>query len=393
MGALDQIVNGARDFACGIYSVQPGALIPNPIEQGLRMFWDEICDQPPPSPPLPPPPSTPFAGGQCCDTFYEVYGYVRYQGNPNNNVEQLLTRNQVGRVLGIDKSLTSGGGSNLYSIKRQRCDGSIYLQEVLSVGVNTPEQDVLISRVVPQYGGNNNCGNLDATYPPSPPPPEGGYTSPPINITLEDGDDSITVNFNFKPPTLPSVPATKLPSLIVNVQSPTLNIPVTFNFDGSVDFGDNTPPVLTLPSDIITKINNINNSVTNIEDDVIGNTYTLNNFYSQYDFNTSPPPFFEHPSVNRRGVGESEDGNEDEDDLLGVLVTLTTLPQKVQYGNPNCYFAGWVTFKTQEGYQPREQINFTQSYFTAPPGSNGVAYTFTNGAIGSLVLYSKKQSD
>lgn len=383
MGAIQDIQDAARGFACGIYQNIPGAIIPNPIADALHLFWDGLC-APPGSPGLPAPPVSPFNGGQCVGVVYRVK--VRKIDLATGNITGEPSTLIAGAIVGIKSQYNPDNGITTTFLLGGGGTGSpeYWTLDTSTVGVQHRYEYIFIQRL---DGGADNCGNPPKAYPPAPSVPPEGYTSPPINITLEDGDD-IDVTFNFTPPVAIELPTLKPPSLTINVKSPTLNIPLTFEFNGEVNIG---PPLSQpgLPPDVVNTINNIDNNTTNTNNTANNTNNTLNKFYNTYNFNTSPPPFATDPDVVKSPIGEAEDGDKDEPGLLGVLVKLTKLPDKVQFGNPNVYFAGWVSFKSQDGYLPREQINFKESYFIAPPGSTGFSYTFTNQSKGEVVLYSK----
>lgn len=392
-----QVMEKARSFACTLYKQVPGALIPNAGEDGLRFIWDNLCDPPsnpqdPPLPGLPPKPVPPINGGQCPCKPYNVRISYTYDADSSPG-DQLVTAVQNLQVLG------ALGGTRVVTLPSD-ADGTTRRDiEILCRGFFgeqcRPSQvwRTAVSRI-PNYrshvtqnlgtvdGTADNCGELPKQYPSADPPPPNGYTSPPTNITLNDGDN-INITFNLKPPLAPLPPATRLPPIVVNVGSPKLNIPISFEFNGDINIGEPTSPPMSLPPDVVDDINNINNNTSNTN-------INLNNFINDYNFNTSPPPFATSPEVTKTPIGVGSEGEKDDvEELLGVLVELEELPDKAQFGTPNCYFAGWITFKTQSGQFPREQINFEKSYFEAPPGSTGVSYTFTNGAKGALTLYSK----
>ena len=43
MSTFDRVVEAGKSFACSLYRTQPGALIPNPINDVLRVVWDDLC--------------------------------------------------------------------------------------------------------------------------------------------------------------------------------------------------------------------------------------------------------------------------------------------------------------------------------------------------------------
>lgn len=376
MGVFDNIVNNARNFACEQYRQQPNGLIPNPIEDVLRMFWDNLCDLPPPAPPLPPPPAPPFTGGQCQGVVYNVkIRKIRISSGENDGEPSFLV---TGKIVGIGSNYNASTGITTTYLEAGGGMGQpeIKVLDTSTVGIRHRYEYIHIIRV---DGNADNCGDPPKVYPPAPPAPPGGYTSPPINIPLGNDGDDITVNFNFSPPRVDIKPVINMPELVVNMQLPDVNIPIAFNFNGDVNIGKPATPPTPLPPDIVNTINNTNNTVNNTNN-------TVNNVFS-------PTPFKDNPNVNKKPV-EVEDGKEEEEEgLLGLGVVLLELPQKSQFGSPTVYFAGWIAFKRDDGYMPREQINFEESFFLAPPGAMGYTITLTNGAKGVVTVYSKKDSD
>jgi hypothetical protein len=370
-----EFADTSKQYACGLYSTVPGALIPNVGEDILRAFWDNLCGSPsfpdsPALPPLPSAPARPFTGGQCCDVLYRIDMTFTIPGR----TIPLVLRFKPGKILRIEQRQVSGS-QNFYLI-RERCSGVIEQDNVGSSGEETAK--IVIASVSREDGQADNCGSPPITYPPSPPvPPSGSYTSDPVSITYNDGS-KVNYILNFKPPAVPAA-RDRFPSLTVNVSNPSLNIPITFNFDGTVSFGVPAPlPPIALPPDVVNKVDDTNKVV--------------NDLNTSLGFINKPPNYSTDPSVATENRGEGEEDSVDKDGILGLKITLSTFPGKAQLGNPNIYFAGWLSFKLQGGYVERRQINYEVSYFEAPKGCKGYSYTLTNGAIGSAVVYSIKTS-
>ena len=98
-GFLAQAANAAKGAVCGAYhdykdwyhsnidlAAPPGAL--------LETFWNGLCPLEPPYSPPPPSPA-PFTGGQCCDKYYDVYGFIFFPGYPPSNTEQKIGQSNV----------------------------------------------------------------------------------------------------------------------------------------------------------------------------------------------------------------------------------------------------------------------------------------------------------
>lgn len=380
VSSFRELVDNARNFACGLYKEQPGALIPNPGEALLRLAWDNLCDYPE-SPGLPPPPTSPFMGGQCDCVSYLVEGsiyfpkYDSYGGfNPTywwGPIGGVRTGSSYERGKYVDifcRGLESSGAC-----------GNFGWYPIYSSGEGTELYPIVatITKITRKGGQPDNCGNPPSSYPFAPPPPPDGYTSPPVSVPLADGD-SVTVRFNFSPPLSP---VDNIPPITINLVkpdvSPQIKVPIEFNFNGDVNIGIPQPLDFSLPPDIIDKIDKISDD--------------FNDFKEDFDYVHYPPSFINNGDIVTVVGDEVEEGEEEQKGILGAKVEITKLPDKVQFGTPSVYFAGWFAFKTEQGYLPRQPIHFRLSYFIAPPGSIGYAYTFTNDAKGVVTEYSKKE--
>lgn len=385
MSSFDSLVNAARDFACGLYKEQPGALIPNIGETVLRFAWDKLCDYPE-NPGLPPPPASPFNGGQCENIKYRVIADIV---TPDNRARTDST--VFGPVGGVRAVLTPDGVNRVQARYQIYCKGSVSNftpdprpLDWYEIGQNPnqpPQTTFELVSIARIDGQADNCGNPPAKYPDAPPPPPGGYTSPPVPIPLADGDN-ITVNFNFEPPSSPPGIDDFIPPIVINIIKPELKIPIEFNFNGEINLGTPSNPPATLPPNIINNINNTNNNTEEINNN-------FNDYRKDYDYYFNPPQLDNDPETTKEDEFIDKGKEEDKEGLVGLRIELTKLPDKTQFGSPNVYFAGWAAFKRDEGYLPREQINFADSFFLAPPGANGYTVTFTNGAQGNLRVYSR----
>lgn len=390
-----KFVDGAKNYVCGLYRLQPKALIPNLPNDVLRYTWDNLCDPPspdptvPPLPGLPPPPSSVPNGGQCVCIKYRVE--VRYEWQPSpasNPAYSSITQffEVYGPVLGFRRA--QGVAFGLEANCRGPGSGSCKTPGWYGVGGGAttqrgPYNIVSTKRVDNQV---DNCGSSPPDYPGVDPMPPTGYTSPPSVITLGD-TTNINVTFNITPPVAPPRGLAP-PPIKVNVDGSNFNFPITFNFNGDVDIGPPAGPTAELPPDVIDKINNINNNTNNINPTVNNINTTTNNTNNIVNTWFNPTPFANDPDVESEESPVGDGKEEDKEGMLGLLVVLTALPDKVQYGNPPVYFAGWIAFKRDEGYMPREQINFEQSFFLAPPGTKGYTITLTNKAEGVVTVYS-----
>lgn len=388
MGTLNKLVEGARGFACELYRLQPKALIPNLPNDALRFAWDKMCGEPPSLPSnLPPPPSVQYNGGQCVCVIYRV----DYQfGSGFRDVTVLY-----GPVGGLRIRLIPRGNNRFDGANEAYCrgipgsfgTGCTPQMGWFQFGYNpnqSPSETIKIVSISREDGRFDNCGDPAPDYPNAPSVPDGGFTSQPTPIVLND-NDTINVVFNLTPPSVSPPSVAEIPPIVVNVKTPQLSIPISFNFSGDTNVGTPVAPPLLLPPDVINAINNTNTNTNTTNNTVNNINNTVNNTYP-------PQSLVDNPDVEEEEE-DVEDGKEEEKGvgILGLAVTLTTLPQKSQYGSPNVYFGGWIAFKRDGGYTPREQIFFERSFFLAPPGASGYTITLTNGAKGVVKVYSRKQ--
>lgn len=381
VGSFDSILNEARNFACGLYKNQPGALIPNAANDVLRFAWDNLCDYPG-SPGLPPPPSVPFQGGQCNCVLYSV---SVFNDVSTGSGEALGVFGEVGGVRIVLIPRPDGEFSASYEILCRGFPGSggcsvyqWYRYRFSPFLPNAQNAKNAINSITRVDGQPDNCGNPPASYPPGAPPPPGGFVSPPVPIPLADGD-SITVNFNFSPPSVPEGIADFIPPIVINYFKPEFKIPIEFNFNGDVNFGAPSGGGGFSENDRDT-INNINTNINNVG----GVTNNINNKIDNFvniqrnkkrpdsDFEPSPPP--------------KPPGKHEQENLEAVEINLTALPinAKKQWGAgaPDVVYAGWFEFQREGKSLPRHPIHFQGSVFKAPVGVDGYAYTLYIGYQG-----------
>lgn len=386
MSNFENLVDAARNFACDLYRQQPGALIPNVGNSVLRFAWDKLCDYPD-NPGLPPPPSPPFTGGQCECVIYKVNWTLDCSDNRFDTPGSVFCFAPV-VAMRFTNFPDGSAGTEIYcrGTGVASCSDFGWYPGGLNFAANFPfTGTVSINSVSRADNQVDNCGNPPESYPPpTVPVPPDGYTSPPQAIPLADGTN-ITVNFNFSPPTTPSLPEITdfIPPIVVNIVKPELKIPIEFNFNGEINIGVPSTPPVALPPEVYTELEEINNNVNNIE-------LEFNDYRKDYDFFFNPPKLDDDPETNKEDDLVEEGKEEDKEGIVGLRIELTKLPDKAQFGSPTVYFAGWMAFKREQGYLPREQINFANSFFLAPPGCTGYTVTFTNGAQGNIRVYSRE---
>lgn len=380
------LVDKARSFACGLYKQVPGALIPNAGEDGLRFVWDSICNPPdnpqdPPLPGLPPPPGLPFTGGQC-PKQYQVDIIVK-QNTGNVTGVTVYCRGPISgfkwRWDGTFWNIDLAAYTNTGEYKRQ----DYY---VFGARPNAyPGMYAVITKISVVNGTADNCGNPPDAYPFPTHPPTGGYTKN-EDITLND-NDTTNITLSLPPIVLP-IPLGKFPSVVVNVDTPTLKVPIEFNFDGTVNIGKGGDGGGFTDTDR-DNLNTVNNTTNNTNNE-------FNNFKNDYYKNINnrrnkkrDPESFEPPVTDR------PPGSHSREYLAAVQINLTSVPAnaKSQSGvqAPDVYYAGWFEWRRNGFSSPREPIHFKESVFLAPEGVDGYAYTLYTGYSGSATEIINKE--
>jgi hypothetical protein len=405
---LAEIAQGAKTFACTLYKNQPGALVPTPFSDALHFVWDSFCDFPG-APGLPPPPTKPFNGGQCRDFQY----IVNYSINVNQGVvgqDVLVTDQKVlwGGFPGTFIDLSAFNANNNWLVQyfilsnSSAYNGSIASPVKLNLSgpqYYVTEPKLIINSVTRLDGRPDNCGELPKKFPDSPPPPPGGFTSPPAPFVLND-TTNYNFTFNFTPPTLPPPPALidKLPPIVINFNKADINfkIPLTFNFDGTINFGSGGSGGSDFNQDDRDIINNIKNITNNTNNTSNNTNNNVDNFYGDYKkdrdrtINKEPlPDDFEPPKP------PEPPGKNLVERLAYVNVDLSVIPSNAKSqsgkGAPNILYAGWFEFLRKDKSFPRNYIHFANNCFIAPVGADGYAFTLYNGYQGSAVAITFKE--
>lgn len=351
-------------------------------------MWDSFCgDDPPPGVGgLPAPPMPGFPGGQCPVGYNVNYSFK----TPTNDVT--ATKQVLGRIEGLGYVFFFPGdigynpaNGNIFQLWLYHNGTKVQLSggNVTNSMLDKAKYTCKINSVQRVDGGLDNCGDTPRFYPPAGiPTPPGGFTSPPTPITFNDNSVS-NYYFNFAPPALPPLPAKFVPPVVINYFNASINpefdIPITFNFDGSINFGDSggggnfNQDDRDKLNDIDFNINNIGGVTNNIKNDIDN--------YINIDNNKPPNPDDFEPPKDDIPPGETK-----QDYLAAVEVRLTQIPKnaKVQSGNAadNVLYAGWFEWRRAGYNSPREPIHFERSVFIAPAGVDGFAYTLYTGYSG-----------
>lgn len=386
---LGKVADAAANFACTVYKSYPNEIVPNPVATAIRGFYDSLCANRPPG--LPDAPVPPFNGGQCACVNYLVT--IKQTNSTGSETSTGTYTGPLGGLVRI-KNQTFPDLTDVFMKDSVCSEGSPTGTNLTLVGVETNDGvfKVSIESVVRADGLPDNCGNPPPQYPNTNLPSPGDYNGT-GTITYNDGN-SFTVPLVYAPIT----PTLSLnPKFNVTVNG-TLNL--QFDLGGvKIDLGDDSaPPSLppsrfTDPSDALDRIDREVRDVKDRVDDI-------------RDILDNPPPGGKECSPPQAPPPEtdpdldkdtkSEDDPKEEagiERLKWVKIILTKLPDKVQFGDgaPNCYFAGWMEFKSGTACYSREQINFQTSLFLAPAGADGYAYTLTNGAEGYAIVYKRKE--
>lgn len=418
LNQLGSIASAARAFACKIYEQQPGAIVPNPIDDVLYQAWDNFCAPPPDASWKLPPPPVGEAGK--CQTPYWVKGsqtiqYRRFNGwdyDPPVTVQFGYDSQEQGiSFMGsmsphpeIKVGYAFGGsfapfGLNFKSASGLEAIAPIYVSQQLDWNKYSDNTITALSITYVRVDGlPDNCGSEPPSFPPASPPPLGGYTSPPVVINFNDGSD-LVINFNFTPPKSSSPPILKMPPIIINYIKPEFNIkiPLEFNFDGTVKFGDGGDSDFGNDlKDLKDKLDEVGNTTNNINNVSISTGDTVNNIRDRYyrDLNRrnnkKPDPDEFEPEEPPKDPGEHK-----QEFLAAVKVDLTKIPSnaKRQSGNasPDVYYAGWFEWQSGTKSLPREGIHFIENYFIAPEGVDGYAFTLYTGFEGSATEVVRKE--
>lgn len=386
---IAKAADAAANFACSLYKNYPGTIVPNPAEATIRGLWDGLCKDRPSGLPSPPTPQLP--GGQCVCVPYSVsYTY----SDPDAPVSGSGTITVNGPIRGVRVVAGVGAENRTWLLVSTDCDGSgnpvgEKAGDILYSG--SKNATVTVTGVSRVDGQSDTCGNAAPAYPPETYYPPDGYNSGTGQITYNDGTD-LTVPLVFAP-----VSATAELKAEFNVDVGGINF--KFDLGGvKVDLGNGDKP-LNEPRDRYNDnsddFDRINHRIDDLTDKVDDISRRLPDGSGGGD--APPPPAAKPPDSDPNLEPDQKQPDDPKDEtgvtkLKWVKIILTKLPDKVQFGDgaPNCYFAGWLEFKSGTSCYSREQINFQTSLFLAPAGADGYAYTLTNGAEGYAIVYRSK---
>lgn len=366
-----KVANSARNFACGLYKNYPSSIMPNPIDNFVRGFWDGLCENSDDG--LPTPPAPPFSGGQCPGIAYRVdCDWDFYFNNVFQETKTFSTSLVLGKVetVALGNPIPGKSSVGAYVIFR-RSDGTADQADAGFGFVPNYEARNLRNIVVtPQTPGTDTCGDPPEEWPDKTTIPPGGNSGT-INIDL---GDTTTIQLDVTVP-IPTGGINFAPKIAIASPNISVIADVDLNFDfGGLRFdGGSNPPTLD-------DINELRDRIDN--DRKI----------------PAQPPNADTHDIDPPDPDGDGDKKSDLANLDYVKVTLTTIPTsaRVQFGNgssPNVYVgAGWLHFTSGDFSYPRENVNFEEGYFKAPEGADGFAYTLAVGYQGNAVSYRRKST-
>lgn len=356
---LPEFLHKASNFACQLYKNKPGIIYDlNEFNKGL---WEKLCAPRPPG--LPDAPSPNFQGGQC--PFYYVIVYSLYDGTVQDRTDQPI----LGAISGIDlgwvqhpRTQTWGwkfliSAQTVYNAERYDSRFMINASATFNESYVRPGLKPTFLRIYPRDGQVDSCGSLP---PPKVPP----YIAP-------EADRMVNITYTYKDGTDVTIP--------VVLSFPTVNN--TFKLQPSLTLQVKTNPEINF------------------------HLYP-DGWYSEPGHPAEPPKsdpkidyFINPPNPDADPLLKPSDpippasfaGDEDVPSARWLRVILTKMPDKAQYGvnTPTVWFAGWMEFTKGGACFPRQQINFEESLFRFPDGADGYYVQFTNGAEGSVVVYTQ----
>lgn len=342
-----EVAVAARNVYCTFAQNSPFSVIyNNPLTAPIvTRALTSLCGS---SPPPPPPP--PFEGGQCVPILYRVY--YEYKAGASSSITA-GSQNVYGSVRGLQTRIYSATTTALAIVAG---DGSLSdtpknYDLKYAITNQNPFPYYAITSVERLDGQPDNCGSPPSPwYPEAPPPSNSSITNVITTVTNSAGDSydyDVTINRSgdeyIKFPPVLNVNGISVGIDATGVSIGELNINRKSGGGGG-DGGDiNQTPEPEAPPEVIEEI---------------------------------PEPIPE------------EFVNEDTDKLVGIYVDITGIPSnaKIVSGNgaPNVIYAGWIEFKRNRGYFPRQFIDFENSWYPAPAGATGYAVTLKRGYTGSV---------
>lgn len=356
----DEVAEAGRKAYCSIVQSNPfSAIYNNPLTLNVsKRALAAICREEPPAPPPPP-----FVGGQCEFVRYRVT--VDYKLNSDRDLQ--ATTVVWGSIKGVASEqfqtgwrlCVNGGSSTDPGVAR--CS-SVSFQNT----VNNPFSEERISSVERVDGGVDDCGNPPEGFYDFEPPPSDSQISGTVSVVNNSGDTN-TYNTTINRDGDSYV---RFPS-VVNVNGISVGIDATGISVGEVNINRRSGGGGGNPNDDGGSVTQDSEGETGVD----GGSEEAEELPEE----------------------EVEDSQEETvDKLLAIKVTVSSIPSNAKTvsgrGAPNLIYAGWVEFKVNGFYFPREFIDFNKQYYPAPEGASGYAITFKRGYSGSVVKVVKPSS-
>lgn len=342
-----EIAGAARDLYCSQAQNNPfGVLKNDPLTLDVsRKAIELFCGTPPP-----PQPQQNFTGGQCL-TEYTLRCRC-LASNVFGGADQVLEVN-LATVDGAAAAILmeSPGGSQILEVQYFRV--GVAVPQVFPWNLSSSFRYIegtFEVELIRKDGLPDDCGDPPPLwYPEEPPPADIDITNVDIDITNQAGEtNTYNVTINRDENNYITFPP------VINVNGTSVGIDATSINIGYYEL--NTPSGGGGEGDITIKPPNYPKTIV-IEEQI-------------------PIPI------------ENDSAEKDEEKLIGIYVNITNMPvnAKVVSGNgaPNLIYAGWVEFKRDTGYYPREYIDFSSSWFPAPEDATGYAVTLKQGYTGEV---------
>lgn len=366
-GAADFAIvaaNAARNFSCGLFSLYPGAIIPNAADDFLTGLWNGFCKNS--SPGLPAPPAIPFTGGQCPGTRYEVHIEFDLTSSGGTFHEVVDDNNVYGPIAAIyqNSGVDSIGDCLGFTIDAFTFTGAPYPPHG-SFGGGAPYSIANFTVNVSVVSGPDTCGDPPITFPQ-------GIEIPTTDLT---GTETLDLPGGFSPS-------------------------LQFTFPTPIP-GINIAPIVAVAAinaSIIPQFN-INADMGGLHIGSGGNlTQTQLAQIPAIAKNTAPPPKPSNPSINPRNRGSGENVQTGISNLAYVQINLTQTPtaRQTQFGQgdaPNVYYAGWFEYSLENIPAARQEIRFNGQIFINDKNYDGYSYTLTNYATGYATEFINNDSE
>lgn len=350
--------NAARNFSCGLFSLYPGAIIPNAADDLITGLWNGFCKNS--SSGLPAPPEIPFTGGQCAGTRYDVRLQFNFSYSSGTRFIDETLSGIYGPIAAIyqNTGVDAFGDCLGYTII---CNNSSGNQVTLhgSIGGGAPYAISDFTSSVTPVAGPDNCGNPPVTFPQ-------GIEIPTANL---QGTQTLDLPGGFSP------------SLQFTFPTPIANI--------------NLAPIVAVAAvdaSIIPQFN-VTADMGGLHIGAGGNlTQTQLSQISAIDKNTAPPKKPTNPAITPSVRMPDDNAPIGLSNLAYVRITLTKLPSEgaIQAGKPpapNVLFTGWFEFSLGGIPQGRVPICFDDQVFINDADFDGYSYTLTRYAEGYATEY------